>query len=69
MKQSTHLLWFALVFLVPLVASAQRLVLDDYAHSGSQYINNLVAADSSSAALPCWYSSICIAKRWTIFVQ
>jgi len=50
MKQRTHLLWFALVLIVPLFASAQTLVLDDYAHSSSQYLNNLVAADSSSAA-------------------
>jgi hypothetical protein len=50
MKQRTLILLFAFILIVPILASAQNLVLDDYSHSGSKYLNNLVAADSTSAA-------------------
>jgi hypothetical protein len=49
MKQYSHIFWLALILIVPLFSSAQNLVLDDYSHSGSLYLNNLVAADSTSA--------------------
>ncbi|HVN49014.1 MAG TPA: choice-of-anchor D domain-containing protein [Bacteroidota bacterium] len=50
MKQRRHIFWFALILIVPLLSSAQNLVLDDYSHSGSLYLNNLIAADSTSTA-------------------
>jgi hypothetical protein len=50
MKQRTLVFLFAFILIVPFLASAQNLVLDDYSHSGSQYLNNMVAADSTSAA-------------------
>ena len=50
MKQRTYIFLFALILIVPFFVSAQNLVLDDYSHSGSKYLNNLVAADSTSAA-------------------
>ena len=49
MKQRAFIVLFICI-LVPLFsASAQNLVLDDYSHSSSQYLNNLIAADSTSA--------------------
>jgi hypothetical protein len=50
MKQRTHIFLFALILIVSFLASAQELVLDDYSHSGNQYLNALVNADSTSAA-------------------
>jgi hypothetical protein len=49
MKKRMNFFLFALILSVPLILSAQNLVLDDYAHSGSQYLNKLIDADSSSA--------------------
>jgi len=50
MEKRIIVLFFVLIFLAPLMASAQELVLDDYAHSGSKYLNALINADSTSAA-------------------
>ena len=40
---------FVLILIAPLMMSAQELVLEDYSHSGSKYLNALVNADSTSA--------------------
>jgi hypothetical protein len=52
MKQKMYYLLVGLLLTVPLIVSAQDslLVLEDYSHSGSIYLNQLIAADSTSIA-------------------
>jgi hypothetical protein len=47
MKQKMYLLLFTLILVVPLLTSAQNLVLGDYSHTGST-LNFLIAQDSTS---------------------
>jgi hypothetical protein len=50
MKKRMYVFLFVLVLMAPLITYAQNLVLEDYSHSGSTYLNALVNADSTSAA-------------------
>ena len=46
MKKRMYVFLFVLILIAPLMMSAQELVLEDYSHSGSKYLNALVNKDS-----------------------